>query len=67
MEVPRDVALEKMIAAGQPPVIASARLDMIEVKSKGLGASPSDTVETVTGRAAQTFDDWAARNLAAFG
>jgi uncharacterized protein YbjT (DUF2867 family) len=66
VEVPRDVALERMIAAGQPPVIAGARLDMIEVKSKGPGASPSDTVEAVTGRPAQTFDDWAARNLAAF-
>jgi uncharacterized protein YbjT (DUF2867 family) len=66
VEVPREAALEKMVAAGQPPVIASARLDMIEVKSKGLGAAPSDTVETVTGRPAQTFDDWAARNLAAF-
>jgi uncharacterized protein YbjT (DUF2867 family) len=66
VEVPREAALEKMVAAGQPPVIASARLDMIEVKSKGPGAGPSDTVETVTGRPAQTFDDWAARNLAAF-
>jgi uncharacterized protein YbjT (DUF2867 family) len=66
VEVPRDVALERMIAAGQPPVVASARLDMIEVKSKGPGASPSNTVEAVTGRPAQTFDDWAAGNLAAF-
>jgi (4-alkanoyl-5-oxo-2,5-dihydrofuran-3-yl)methyl phosphate reductase len=66
VEDPREAALEKMVAAGQPPVIASARLDMIEVKSKGPGAAPSDTVETVTGRPAQTFDDWAARNFAAF-
>jgi uncharacterized protein YbjT (DUF2867 family) len=66
VDVPRDVALEKMIAAGQPPVIASARLDMIEVKSQGSGASASDTVAVVTGRPARTFDDWAARNLAAF-
>ena len=66
VEVPREAAFEKMVAAGQPPVIASARLDMIEVKSKGPGAVPSDTVEAVTGRPAQTFDDWAARNLAAF-
>jgi uncharacterized protein YbjT (DUF2867 family) len=66
IEVPREAAFEKMVAAGQPPVIASARLDMIEVKSKGPGAAPSDTVETVTGRPAHTFDDWATRNLAAF-
>jgi (4-alkanoyl-5-oxo-2,5-dihydrofuran-3-yl)methyl phosphate reductase len=66
IEVPREAAFEKMVAAGQPSVIARARLDMIEVKSKGPGAAPSDTVETVTGRPAQTFDDWAARNLAAF-
>ena len=66
VDVPQEVALETMIAAGQPPVIASARLDMIEVKSKGLGACASDTVAVVTGRPARTFDDWAARNLAAF-
>jgi (4-alkanoyl-5-oxo-2,5-dihydrofuran-3-yl)methyl phosphate reductase len=66
IEVPREAAFERMVAAGQPPVIACARLDMIEVKSKGPGTVPSDTVETVTGRPAQTFDDWAARNLAAF-
>jgi len=42
------------------------RLDMIEIKSKGPGAAPSDTVETVTGRPPDTFDDWAAPNLAAF-
>jgi hypothetical protein len=39
---------------------------MIEIKSKGPGAAPSDTVETVTGRPPDTFDDWAAPNLAAF-
>lgn len=66
VEVPREAAFEKMVAAGQPPVIARARLDMIEAKSKGPGAAPSDTVKTVTGRQAHTFDDWAARNLAAF-
>jgi uncharacterized protein YbjT (DUF2867 family) len=66
VEIPREVAFEKMVTAGQPPVIASARLDMIEVKSKGPGSAPSDTVEMVTGRPPRTFDDWAARNLAAF-
>jgi uncharacterized protein YbjT (DUF2867 family) len=66
VEVPRQVAFDRMVAAGQPPVIARARLDMIEVKSKGPGAAPSDTVDRVTGRRAHTFDDWAARNLAAF-
>jgi hypothetical protein len=55
-----------MVAAGQPSVIASARLDMIEVKSKGPGAAPSHTVEAVTGRPAQTFENWAARNFSAF-
>jgi uncharacterized protein YbjT (DUF2867 family) len=66
VEVPRDAAFERMVAAGQPPVIANARLDMIEVKSKGPGATPSKTVEQVTGHPARTFDEWAARNLAAF-
>jgi hypothetical protein len=54
------------VAGGQPAVIANARLDMIEVKSRGPGAAPSNTVELVTGRPAHTFDDWAARNLAVF-
>jgi (4-alkanoyl-5-oxo-2,5-dihydrofuran-3-yl)methyl phosphate reductase len=66
IEVPREAAFNRMVAAGQPPVIARARLDMIEVKSKGRGTAPSDTIEMLTGRPAQTFDDWAARNLAAF-
>jgi uncharacterized protein YbjT (DUF2867 family) len=66
VEVPREAAFERMVAAGQPPVIANARLDMIEVKAKGEGARPSDTVERVTGRPARTFADWATRNLAAF-
>ena len=66
VEVPRDAAFERMVAAGQPPVIANARLDMIEVKSKGSGATPSKAVELITQRPAQTFDDWAARNLGAF-
>lgn len=66
IEVPREAAFQRMVAAGQPSVIASARLDMIEVKSKGPGAAPSDTVEALTGRPARTFDDWAAQNLAAF-
>jgi uncharacterized protein YbjT (DUF2867 family) len=66
VEVPREAAFERMVAAGQPPVIANARLDMIEVKSKGPGAEPSNAVERVIGRPAQTFDDWAGRNLAAF-
>jgi uncharacterized protein YbjT (DUF2867 family) len=66
VEVPREAAFERMVAAGQPPEIANARLDMIEVKSKGPGAAPSMTVELVIGRPAQTFDGWAGRNLAAF-
>ena len=66
VEVPREAAFERMVAAGQPEVIANARLDMIEVKSRGPGAAPSDSVEMMTGRPARTFDDWAARNLAAF-
>jgi (4-alkanoyl-5-oxo-2,5-dihydrofuran-3-yl)methyl phosphate reductase len=66
VEVPRDAAFERMVAAGQPPVIANARLDMIEVKSKGPGATPSKAVELITGRPAKTFDDWVARNLGAF-
>jgi uncharacterized protein YbjT (DUF2867 family) len=66
VEVPRDTAFERMVAAGQPPVIASARLDMIHVKSKGAGAAPSNSVEMMTGRLAGTFGEWATRNLAAF-
>jgi uncharacterized protein YbjT (DUF2867 family) len=66
VEIAPDAAFERMVAAGQPPVVARARLDMIEVKSKGPGADPSDTVEVLTGHPAHTFDDWAARNLTAF-
>ena len=66
VEVPREAAFERMVAAGQPAVIANARLDMIEVKSRGMGAAPSNTVELVTGRPAHTFDERATRNLAAF-
>jgi uncharacterized protein YbjT (DUF2867 family) len=66
VEVSREAAFEKMLAAGQPPAIADARLDMIEVKSRGSGAAPSNTVETITARPVRTFDNRAARNLAAF-
>jgi uncharacterized protein YbjT (DUF2867 family) len=66
IEVPREAAFERMVAAGQPAEIARARLEMIEVKSRGPGSTPSGTVETVTGRPARTFDDWATRNRARF-
>jgi (4-alkanoyl-5-oxo-2,5-dihydrofuran-3-yl)methyl phosphate reductase len=66
VEISRQAAFERMVAAGQPALIAAARLEMIEVKSSGPGAAPSDTVERVIGRPAQRFDAWAARNLATF-
>lgn len=67
IEVPRDAAFERMTAAGMTPVIANARLDMIEVKARNRrGAVPLDTVEVVTGRRPHTFDDWARRHAGAF-
>ncbi|MGH7340900.1 MAG: NAD(P)H-binding protein, partial [Candidatus Rokuibacteriota bacterium] len=66
VNVRRDRAYERMTGAGVPPVLADALLDMMEFKGSGRGAVPLDTVETVTGRAPATFDDWATRNLAAF-
>jgi uncharacterized protein YbjT (DUF2867 family) len=66
VDVSRDMAFETMTSMGMPEVIAKARLDMIPVKSKGPGAEPSDTVETVTGQPPRTFDDWASRHLAVY-
>jgi uncharacterized protein YbjT (DUF2867 family) len=66
VDVTRQAAFEKMTAAGQPSLLANALLDMMEFKASGRGAVPLGTVETVTGRSPHTFDDWAARNLAAF-
>ncbi len=67
VEVPRQVAYDNMTAAGMTPVIANARLDMIELKAKNKrGAVPLDTVEAVAGRPPHTFNEWVARHLAAF-
>jgi uncharacterized protein YbjT (DUF2867 family) len=66
VDVPRHAAYEKMTAAGQSSLTANALLDMMEFKSSGRGAVPLGTVEAVTGCPPHTFDDWAARNLAAF-
>ncbi|MCW2947007.1 MAG: hypothetical protein JWR24_3724 [Actinoallomurus sp.] len=64
-EMTPEVAREEMVAGHVPPAIADTLLGMFAA-FEDRQADVSPDVETITGRPARTFAEWAADNAAAF-
>ena len=66
VDVPPEAARENMEKAGMPEVFIRAMLEVMALVKAGHGTEGTTTVEQLLGRKARTYDDWLARNVAAF-
>ncbi|WP_019930733.1 NAD(P)H-binding protein [Nocardia sp. BMG111209] len=61
-----DRARERMVGYGMPPETATAVLATLAGPAHGYGRTPTKDVESVTGKPATTFREWAAAHIAEF-
>lgn len=66
VDVPLDVAMERMIAAGQEPEFAEGAMRGQRLIAEGGNARLTTDVATVLGRTARTYATWAEDHRAAF-
>ena len=66
VDVPLDAAIDAMVQKGMPAHLAGAVGESLAMVRDGGGASRTDTVQRVLGRAPMTFEAWARANAAAF-
>ena len=66
-EVPIDQAKESMLSMGWPDWSVERMGELFELYANGLAEGVSGDIETVTGRPARTYREFAADHLAAFG
>src|SRR6202521_2330682 len=59
-------AKRAQLAAGVPPFLADALAELFAERRKGKEAQASRVIETIIGRRAASFDEFAARNAAVF-
>jgi len=66
VDVPPEEAKRAQIAAGVPPYLADALSELFAERRKGKEGRVSPTIETLLGRRATSFDEFAAKNAAIF-
>ena len=66
VDVPPEAAKQGMAGSGIPAVYVDALLNLLAAMKVGKTAQVTDTVQTLLGRKAGTFQDWARRHAAAF-
>ncbi|MFP2905256.1 SDR family oxidoreductase [Pyxidicoccus sp. 3LFB2] len=66
VDVPPEAAKQGMAGSGMPAPYVDALLDLLAAMKAGKTATVTDTVQTLLGRKAGTFEDWAKRHAAAF-
>jgi uncharacterized protein YbjT (DUF2867 family) len=66
VDVPPAAAADGMLKAGMPQVYVDALLELYALMKSGGGALVTNTVEEVTGRKPNTFENWSQANAAAF-
>ncbi|MPY78860.1 MAG: NAD(P)H-binding protein [Actinophytocola sp.] len=67
VDVPGDAAREALLSSGAPEWLADNLVRLFGKLRDGAGASVTDTVRELTGRAPRTFVEWARDHAAAFG
>ncbi|MCU1683624.1 MAG: NAD(P)-dependent oxidoreductase [Amycolatopsis sp.] len=65
--VPESAALDGMLKAGMPPIVADATMQTMAIALEPAGSQLEPTVEQLAGRPARTFAEWAQAHRAAFG
>jgi uncharacterized protein YbjT (DUF2867 family) len=66
VDVPPEAAKQGMAGSGIPAVYVDALLNLLAAMKVDKTAQVTDTVQTLLGRKAGTFQDWARRHAAAF-
>ena len=66
VDVTPDAARDQMTQAGLPEAYIQAMLEISAEVKAGRAGEVTETVASILGRKARTFDAWAARHAAAF-
>jgi uncharacterized protein YbjT (DUF2867 family) len=66
VDVPPEDAKRAQLAAGVPPYLVDALAELFAERRKGKEAQASPVIETIIGRRATSFDEFAMRNAAIF-
>jgi uncharacterized protein YbjT (DUF2867 family) len=66
VDLPPEEAKRAQIAAGVPPYLADALAELFAERRKGKESRVSPTIETLLGRRARSFNEFAAENAAIF-